>query len=260
MSRLRDEPDEVTGEFRKLLAAGDAEERARAQRLTAAVGIVCSLLDFDEIDHWELADALEPGLASPEYLLWLQKANLVCLTKSDRVTAVEARRRDIGTNPYLLAPHSVLLHNEEVLRTAATAAGRIQGGERRRALENIRREVAGKLRNDLLPNVFHYRTERMIFEAGERDRGLRDRTGALERQLTQLDGEIAARVNEAQAREERALAVIFGLLSATALGDLAVLAFSDAPRWHLAAHLGSFAAVFLVIVVVWLAVWRRSRR
>lgn len=228
--------------------------------MTAAVGIVCSLLDFDEIDHWELADALEPGLASPEYLLWLQKANLVCLTKSDRVTAVEARRRDIGTNPYLLAPHSVLLHNEEVLRTEAAAAGRIQGGERRRALENIRREVAGKLRNDLLPNVFHYRTERMIFEAGERDRGLRDRTGALERQLTQLDGEIAARVNEAQAREERALAVIFGLLSATALGDLAVLAFSDAPRWHLAAHLGSFAAVFLVIVVVWLAVWRRSRR
>lgn len=248
VGRLPTEPDEVAGEFRSLLAGRDAAARTIAHRLTASEGIVCSLLNFGEIDHWELADALEPADGSSEYLLWLQKSNLVCVAKSDRVTSVEACRRDIGMTPYLLAPHAVLLHNQEVLRGAADALRRVGEGQSRKQLDEIRRDVVTFLRKDLLPNIFHYRTERLIFDAGERSRGLRDQAGALERQLTQLDGEITARVHDARTREERVLTVVFGLLSATVIGDLIVQFLSDVPRWHLAVHASVLAVVGLVVL------------
>ncbi len=178
VGRLHDEPREVIGRLRELLERCAPE----AQALKAVEGIVCGLLNFGEIDHGELADALEPAIASSEYLLWLQKAALVCLTRFDRVTGVEACRRHIGTSPYLLAPHAVLLHNEEVLRDTAEALT-LPDRAPRGMLERARDRVENNLKTHLLPNVFHYRTERAIVDAGTRNRGLDERAGEFARRL-----------------------------------------------------------------------------
>ncbi len=69
---------------------------------------------------------------------------------------------------------------------------------------------------------------------------------------------ITAATQRAQARSERALAVIFGLLSASVLRDLALDLIPEASRaWRLAAHVVPLALIAAVIIVL-LRIERRS--
>jgi hypothetical protein len=171
-----------------------------ADRLIALGGILQSLLDFERIDAWELGDVLEPIDYSEGYLLYLHKGMLLTVAESDRAAEVESSRAYVGINPYLLGAHTVLLHNEQVLRLAraelrSLQTGRPPNGQDDRALVHLRQAylyLDDALFSDYLPNVFHYPTERTIYDEGHRELGLLVEREALGRQFERLGRTVEA--------------------------------------------------------------------
>lgn len=93
----------------KQLSKGTKEGKA----LLVICGIVTGIFDFSEIDIEELFDTLKPTYASPGYIIIINRCTMVNIAKDDRILA---RLKDkVGVSPYLLIPHAVLLHNEELL-------------------------------------------------------------------------------------------------------------------------------------------------
>jgi hypothetical protein len=171
-----------------------------ADRLMAFGGILGSLLDFERIDWWELGDVLKPIDNAEGFLLYLHKGVLLNLAESDRAAAVEQSRAYVGINPYLLAAHTVLLHNEQVLRLAREEVDNLPPDLhvdrlQRRDLAQLRRAyraLDGGLYSDCLPNVFHYPTEQTIYGQGHQELGLDVEREALERRFEHVGRTIEA--------------------------------------------------------------------
>jgi hypothetical protein len=182
------------------VAPASATFPAAIDRLEAFGGMLQSLLDFDRIDWWELCDALQPIDHAEGYVLYLHKGVLLNLAESDRAASVEQSRAYVGINPYLLAAHTVLLHNDQVLRLARA--------ERRALPPDVHaEELRGRdldlwregyqvldvgLYSHFLPNVFNYPTEQTIYERGHQELGLTVEHEALGRQFEHVGRRIEA--------------------------------------------------------------------
>jgi GNAT superfamily N-acetyltransferase len=95
-------------------------EREEQRVLVESIaGIVQTLIDFREIDDAELRDVVAGMDVGQDGLQGVHKGTLVYMAASDRTW--EVSKLSYGISPYLLLPHALLLHNEEILRAAATA-------------------------------------------------------------------------------------------------------------------------------------------
>jgi GNAT superfamily N-acetyltransferase len=186
-------------------------------------GVIQTLIDFREIDDAELRDVLAGMDVGEDGLQGVHKGTLLYMAASDRTWNVS--KLSYGISPYLLLPHAALLHNEEILRTAAaavqeereavekltTARGALgrpskrgwlshlirmpllalafaqQVRKERKTLRAAREELHRALQRDYLPNVFHYPNERHIYEVGETSRGLAALAQELRESLEEFD-------------------------------------------------------------------------
>jgi ribosomal protein S18 acetylase RimI-like enzyme len=186
-------------------------------------GVIQTLIDFREIDDAELRDVLAGMDVGEDGMQGVHKGTLLYMAASDRTWGVS--KLSYGISPYLLLPHAVLLHNEEILRTAdaavqrerdavkelsatRTALGRPSERGRlshllrmpflartfarhvrkeRKTLRAVREELHRGLQRDYLPNVFHYPNERHIYEVGETSRGLSALAQELRESLDEFD-------------------------------------------------------------------------
>jgi hypothetical protein len=183
-----------------MLQRTDQSFPSSVDRVVALGGILQSLLDFERIDAWELGDVLEPIDYSDGYLLYLHKGVLLTVAESDRAAEVESSRAYVGINPYLLGAHTVLLHNEQVLRLAHAEVRSLLTGppsdERDdRTLTRLKRAylyLDDALFSDFLPNVFHYPTERTIYDQGHAELGLQVEREALTRHFERVGRTVEA--------------------------------------------------------------------
>jgi hypothetical protein len=185
--------------------------------LLGMAGILQGLLDFDNIDLGELADVFGEVDIKEDSLLGIHKGTLLYASAYDR--AYEVTAQSIGISPYLLIPHSVLIHNEELLRRASEAASK-SDSKQFRALENARREMHRMLDRDYLPNIFHYPTERMIYQLGENSRGLTDLKQSVRSRLSEVNAEWEARTNRRRRIAEDMIAGFLLILSGMQLKDV----------------------------------------
>jgi hypothetical protein len=173
-------------------AAQDVDDFARAKpkdwervrpRVESIAGIVQGLVDFREIDVDELADVFAGVEVDEDELGGLSKGTLLTIGTEDR--ALEVGLRSFGVSPYLLIPHAVLLQNEEQLHRAAREA---QRAESRHFVDLEAAQIAmhDALDRCYLPNVFHYPSERALYDQGQESRGLTFRA----RELRQLLGNV----------------------------------------------------------------------
>jgi hypothetical protein len=102
-------------------------------------GVIQALLDFREIDDAELRDVFGPIDVGEDGLQGVHKGTLVYMAASDRTW--EVGKMSYGVSPYLLLPHALLLHNEEVLRGAASAVREARASAR--ALAQARKALSG---------------------------------------------------------------------------------------------------------------------
>lgn len=222
-------------------------------KLKAIAGILTGILDLEEIDYWELADTLEPVIAAGEDVWCLHKGTLLYLTGGDRTFDISRLR--VGISPYLIAPHSVLLHNQEVLNRAEECLDAARSGDPGK-LEELRGRAECWLSEHLLPNLFHYRTERVLYDAGCGERALDARSGQMRRRLDELTRTIEARARRNERLTDMSLEAFIAFISALAIRDPIFSALEGRPEWQWSAYLSAVALI--VVVLCYLVV--RARR
>ena len=171
---------------------------SRWDRVVAVGGILQGLLDFREIEEEELADVFadadidadEPSLRA------VHKGTLVSIAGDSG--SDDERPPPAGIDPYLAVPNTVLLHNEERLKSARARDHELSDAQRERLLQrqwsfktagltiNETESRLGEMSRHLshhLPNVFHYTSERELFERGTTSRGLDDLETLLRRRM-----------------------------------------------------------------------------
>lgn len=178
-----------------------------AQKLKGVEGILCGLLDFPFVDNAELGDVFaNPIGIQSNVFLDIHKGTLLDLCESCRV--YEQAFPTIGISPYLLLPHSVMLHNEYWLQAALERADRVGDSDSEGRLREAELFLRAVLQRDYLPNLFHYPTERALYTDGHAARGLDDLRKSLEQRLLNLDG----RLEEVSAKRESWVAFGFGVI------------------------------------------------
>ena len=189
------------------LASGTGTHLIDAE-VMAVEGILCGLLDYFDIGADELEDVFaDPIMADDGTFLDIHKGTMLML-------AGDIRRIDpvmgkpLGVNPYLLLPQSVLLHNEYWLRRANLRASEVAGCRHIREVQQAELDIRAALQQHRLPNIFHYRTERMWYDDGHQARGINDLARVVEQQLQNINGHL----DELRATHEQDNALVFGLL------------------------------------------------
>lgn len=185
------------------------------RQLRALGGIVQGILDFKAIDAWELADVFKGPDVDSTALIGIHKGTLVCVMESDR--SYEACADRIGVSPYLLFPQTALLHNEAVLDGVEEVADELEGTEegKRDSIPRLS-DALKQMRSRLewyLPDVFHYPSERELFETGEKTRGLSERREALVARADEIDARWKLAVEKRRSLSETVRNVLLAALS-----------------------------------------------
>lgn len=191
----------------ELKETGEAPKKGtmRWRRAVAVGGILQGLLDFREIEEEELADVFaEADIDADEpSLRAVHKGTLFSLVGESE--SDDERSPPAGVDPYLAVPNAVLLHNEERLKSTRVHDRELSDAQRERLLQRrwpftragITFKTAGMSINETenglgemsrhlshhLPNVFHYTSERELFERGTKSRGLDDLETLLRRRM-----------------------------------------------------------------------------
>jgi len=226
-------------------------EKAKMQgKLKPFAGIVTGIFDFDEIDSEEILDTFEPTFPESKAFLKISRCTFICITRSDR--AMEASKEKIGISPYLLMPHSVLLHNEFLISNADSNLDGGNASNVRTLLKSLKRneksswdprKVLSRLfgidqrhnasvlrdavdllaaadkymKSNYLPNVFNYVTERTLYEKGTVIRGVTDMRALVTGKLEDYRDQIA----EAQRKgHEWRQSFIASILAVTLIGQI----------------------------------------
>jgi hypothetical protein len=195
----------------KKLACAETGANDAPPHLVPVEGILCGLLDYFDIGSDELEDVFaDPVMADDETFLDIHKGTMLMLA-SDIRRIEPLTGKPLGVNPYLLLPHSVLLHNEYWLRQAHLKASEVASSRRIRDLEKAELQIRAALQQHRLPNVFHYRTERRWYDDGHQARGLNDLQQVVEKQLQNINGVL----DELRAANDRTDAYLIGVLGLT---------------------------------------------
>jgi hypothetical protein len=234
----------------------------RWKRVRAVGGVMQGLLDFETIGPTELSDVFAGTDLEEDSLLAFHKGTLlsVALQGSPHDEAREAvLARPIGISPYLVIPHAVLLYNEQRLKWALIRANELlmqggagfaggdlltelprraarhlrgraaeppSGGSRRASIEETEKGVReiSQAAAQHLPNVFHYRSERELYERGSKSRGFSDFEPLIRSRLKELEDKLAARVRQ---RDTWTFGLTLAILAIAALQ----LALESAAWW-----------------------------
>jgi len=158
-------------------------ETDRWKAVVAVGGVLQGLLDFEEIGAAELSDVFGEAEIDDDSLLAFHKGTLLSIS-IEGGERDEELARPIGISPYLAVPHAVLLHNEQRIKSALIEANRLLKGQHERIARDTNRlsiedtekglqEISDALVRHL-PNIFHYKSERELYENGQKSRGFDD--------------------------------------------------------------------------------------
>jgi len=227
------------------------DENKVTQELIAVAGIIQGLLDFRDVDKSELADVFKKEFRyEKSMLLGIHKGTLFEFTSKCRV--YDKLKENVGANPYLLLPNSVLCYNECLLRQA-DAASKLS------RLEEAIRIMRDRLQNRFLGNVFHYPTTRLLYDYGMQSRGLLDFEKHLLRKLEELESKWRRSIEEQERTYQKKVQAGQRLLAGIALvftvfgGVSAVKAFNDLFREGLHAPGPTVAVVCFIFVILFFA-------
>ncbi len=232
--------------------------------INACCGIVTGIFDFERMSLDEAIDTLVPNVPAVPDLVSIQRGTLVSFGLESEIFENEVCRRTIGASPYLIIPHAVLLHNEVLAELAERVTDRVADEERPEQLEGSLETIERITRRLRVPNVFHYQSERDLFEVGQRNRGSGERIDALDDKITELRHRLDTRRSVGRSRREFGLTVILGLLSTTAVLDALAFFGPDGGGSFLsfwppnAAGLVFTGAVLAVVVMMVMAFPRRG--
>ncbi len=219
-------------------------------------GICLGIFDYDRMGIQEIGDTLVPLTDSKneDSFISIHRGVLAMLGHNDDV--METFWDTLGINAYLLIPSAVLAHNDMVSRDADSRLDKLLNDLREgrsklsvRQLNLERNYIDDLLNDDILGNVFQYKTEKEIYEEGMQRRGITERIKDDRSKLEQLDKLINEKQEAGSTRYQRRitfLATLVGIFSSYQYihdyfqNELAVavdssgvekIAYEDIPFW-----------------------------
>ena len=161
-------------------------------------GILLGIFDFGRMNSAEIFDTIKPMVERKDSFMLLCRGHLmkVCFEQS------KERVENIFISPYLMIPSIALAYNEMVLDNREMELAAIVAEDSGRPFgfyEKVKRDtlalqhVSHSLSVQHITNCFNYSSEREIFSAGEKTRGLQVRTAQLKRNIDMVQNEINQR-------------------------------------------------------------------
>lgn len=194
----------------------EMEERTRDKEILQALsGIAIGIFDFEETDIEEILDTFEPSFSDDNIFIKFNRCTLLSIVKKDR--AWDTSKDKIGISPYLIIPHAVLIHNEELAEMAEEEIdGLDENKERRltnlRQLERVYVKADRYLHSSYLPMIFNYPTEKTLYDKGNENRGSLEKYRVVQFKLRELRIQI-----ESLWQTRRSIAQVFITIVATSV-------------------------------------------
>jgi len=188
-------------------------------------GIAIGIFDFDAVDFEEMLDTLTPMFSDDHIFIQMNRCTLFAFTPKDRVIDLAKVKKHIGISPYLLFPHSAIIHNETLVSLAEYELNKIKDRLMKEDLESaslkeLEKEFESaslKLEDWQLPNVFNYVTERTLFEEGFKTRGSLDKIKSVKVKQNTVKDRIEVLWKLKSARGQILIASLIGALGGLAL-------------------------------------------
>jgi len=181
-------------------------------------GILTSQWDFEETDGYELADSIgQTFSADPDCLCWAMLSTTLQISSADRAFSLPVIQHELGLSPYLLIPQAVALHNEQLLREAASL---LEPAPSERELERVHTDLAVLLDIDWLDNPFHYTTERDYLAQAMSQRRCEQRRTLLRKQRALLGDRLKARGERRALYASVIMQTFLGLIAVVGLREL----------------------------------------
>lgn len=157
------------------------EDNFRTAIANMLCGTTLGIFDFDRMGPEEIEDTLSPRPASvteSSFLTINRGALSAFYTSKDDV--LDAAWDSLGASPYLLIPSAVLSHNEYVTLDAEDQLSSLLQQIKLKEVDKNKIDLVVQQRNQIsdllneqyLPNVFHYKTERDLYQYGSEHRGI----------------------------------------------------------------------------------------
>ncbi|MBO0949204.1 hypothetical protein [Fibrella forsythiae] len=182
-------------------------------------GICLGIFDYDRMSFQEIDDTLVPLADSKteDSFMVIHRGVLAMLGHDDDV--MDTFWNTLGTNAYLLIPSAVLAHNDMVSRDADTRLDQLlknlREGRSRLSVRQLnleRNHIDDLLNDDVLGNVFQYKTEQEIYEQGMIRRGIAERIKDARSKLEQLEKLINEKHEAGSTRYQRRITFLASLV------------------------------------------------
>ncbi|GAB4009232.1 hypothetical protein GCM10028808_17180 [Spirosoma migulaei] len=185
----------------------------------AYCGICLGIFDYDRMGLEEIDDTLMPldESKTDQSFQALNRGVLSMFGYEEDV--MNTFWKTLGLSPYLIVPSAVLAHNDYVSLDAEkrldALLARLRNNESDLSIQELisnRHEIDDLLNDDILSNVFHYKTEQGIYRQGMQSRGIDERIKASREKLGQLDKEIELKQEERSSRYQQRIQIIVTIL------------------------------------------------
>lgn len=156
--------------------------------LNLLCGFALGIFDFNRMGFDEVVDTLQLLKGDNGYLLFVNRGVMMNLCHEDEM--FEAVIENIGISPYLLIPNAVLNNNTFYLESTLNNLKSIDFDlETNDTLQKMRKTADNALNSGVISNVFHYKTEKIIFDFCSTERNhfiLEDKINANIEELQQI--------------------------------------------------------------------------
>ncbi len=225
------------------------QEKKVRDILNIMCGFALGIFDYNRMSFEEVLDTIMPLTSSVHTFVLMNKGILSSFSMDDQW--FEMVRYNIGMNPYLLISSAVIAYNDlESSKSEEELDGLLDNKNPTSGLHDLisnRKRLERKINEEILPNVFHYPTERIIFEKGMSHRGISDRIESVRNRLEELVALIDDAVASRKANSDIIVSVLLASISILSMEKV----FGDIFRSI--GEYGGFLAAWKVYGLQWLA-------
>jgi hypothetical protein len=221
--------------------------------LKALAGITNAIFDYKEVSEEEVIDTLDPTFASGESFIKVHRRSLINIVDSDRI--LDEMSDTLGISPYLMLPHSVIIHNEELIDRVDDCLNTYGESARIPELERLKHVCRKAMRSMYLPNIFNYATEKTIYERAFDIRGSGEKKRLNLERMAELDQQIEEAYEKRRNRHDVFVQALLLLLT---VAQVVAIFTSDVPQVNLGTAM-SLGLLLMTIGVLFIVLSRSGK-
>jgi hypothetical protein len=233
----------------------------------ALAALAQNILDVENQDEHEVADSLSQAIVTDAYILTVHPKLTLRFSRSARSFS---KMLDLaGGCPYFLLTNVVLAYNEHLLERSAELAVIIKEHMRKsRWQASARNDLNARIQmfeNEtmyVLPNIFRYPTERVIFDEIVKQRGLNQRAFGIERftsRMYEIRKDFVDLAEREETKRTNRLLLALAILQVSGL-FLTLLTLNDLEGWKPAIWISFIGTLVLAGGIAARALVQATRR